>query len=143
MKRKLLPLLAGIAAIAITAAPAFAQSTEPSHDFPMLSELDLTEEQKSQLEAIWESSRSEIESLLTPEQQEQFQTVRQQRQELREAREELNLSSEQKDQIRSIMQSAREEARNVLTDEQRQELRQEMRSRQGQRGQGRFRLRNR
>ncbi|MBE9129141.1 MULTISPECIES: Spy/CpxP family protein refolding chaperone [unclassified Coleofasciculus] len=134
MKIKVLPLLASIAAIALTTAP-MAVRAQP----PFMEELNLTAEQKAQLEQIRESTDSQIEQILSPEQQQQFQTIRTERQRVRGAREALNLSDEQRDQMREIHQSAREQMQNVLTEEQRQQMREAMQSR---RGEGRFRGRN-
>jgi|GEM_PF-451741 len=132
MKIKFLPLLAGVAAVTLITAPMVvnAQRSNLLAQGPhkVFSNLNLTAEQQTQFEQIRNNTESQIAGILNPEQQQQFQSVRAQRQQLHEAMKALNLSSEQKEQMRSIKQSAKQQMASVLTDEQRQQLRQERQS---------------
>ncbi|MDY7006220.1 MAG: Spy/CpxP family protein refolding chaperone [Cyanobacteriota bacterium] len=96
--------------------------------------LNLTPEQKTQWEEIRAQSKAQIQNILTPEQQQQLQTLTSQGQRPRRAMKQLNLSEEQKTQMREIMQSSREQMANMLTEEQREQFRQQM-QRRGRRSQ--------
>lgn len=100
---------------------------------PIFDELNLTPEQEAQLSQIREDSRSQIESLLTPAQQEQFQIVVESAEQMRQAMSALNLTEEQRDDIRGIMRSARDQGADVLTEEQRAQLRETLRDHHGNR----------
>ena len=113
--------------------------------------LTLTDEQRTQLDAIRENTRNQVEAVLTDEQRQQASAAREQfenrraefagltleerqarREEMRGQRggsgspggpfAELNLTDRQREQIHDIMEDARAESENVLTDEQRQQL---------------------
>ncbi|HBB31878.1 MAG TPA: hypothetical protein DDZ80_26365 [Cyanobacteria bacterium UBA8803] len=144
MKIKLLPLLAGIAAMALTAIPMIVKA-QPAN-LPVLpglqeviSNLNLTEEQQAQFAQIRSETQAKLENVLTAQQKNTLQAAIAQGKPLRQAMASLNLTPEQKTEIRSILQSARQQGRDIVTEEQRQQLRQEMQSR---RGQGEFRPRN-
>jgi periplasmic protein CpxP/Spy len=89
-------------------------------------ELGLTPQQKEQLTQLSNSRRSQIESVLSPQQQQQFATIREQGQQMRQAFQQLNLTAEQKTKIREIFQSSRTEVAKILTPEQQQKLRQKI-----------------
>ncbi|NEP58840.1 MAG: hypothetical protein F6K31_17775 [Symploca sp. SIO2G7] len=135
MKLKSLSLLAGFAAVTLITAPLVvnAQRSNLLAQRPqaVLSNLDLTSEQQAQLEQIRNNADSQIASILNPAQQQQFQSIQAQREQLKEAKEAMNLTSEQKEQMRSIKQSAKQQMAGVLTDEQRQQLRQERQNSDG------------
>jgi len=155
MNIKHFSLLAGLAAITLTSFPMAANAHKMHRSF---SKLNLTDQQEQQIENIRNNTYSEIEDILTPQQQEQFETIKTLRGQLREAKEatnlsqeqreeireikksvreemkSMNLSQDQRDDIREIKKSAREEMMGILTDEQRQQIRQEMGSRRGKRG---------
>ena len=84
--------------------------------------LTLTETQKDQLAEIRQNTRSEIQNILTPQQQEQFQTITANMDRSREAFRALNLSDEQKSQVRNILQSKKSQVEEILTPEQRQQI---------------------
>ncbi|MDJ0533001.1 MAG: Spy/CpxP family protein refolding chaperone [Xenococcaceae cyanobacterium MO_207.B15] len=84
--------------------------------------LGLTETQKAQLAEIRQDTRAEIQNILTPQQQEQFQTITANRDINRQAFKTLNLSDEQKSQVRNILLSTRSEVEEILTPEQRQQI---------------------
>ncbi len=141
MKIKFLSLLAGVAAVTLITAPMVvnAQRSNLLAQGPhqVFSNLNLTSEQQTQFEQIRNNTDSQIAGILNPGQQQQFQSIKAQRQQLHEAMKALNLTSEQKEQMRSIKQSARQQMGNVLTDEQRQQLRQERQSNLNSEGSGR------
>ncbi|KAB8314695.1 hypothetical protein SD81_037225 [Tolypothrix campylonemoides VB511288] len=126
MKFKLSALIAAIAAIAITAAPAVVQA-EPNNSRMGRVELNLTAEQKAQLQQIGQETRSQIESLLTPQQREQLRANASQaaRTGNRQApTAQLNLSDEQISKIQEIRKSSEERIQGVLTAEQLEKIRQ-------------------
>ncbi|MBW4472364.1 MAG: hypothetical protein KME45_18620 [Stenomitos rutilans HA7619-LM2] len=106
--------------------------------------LNLTAEQKAQLKQIRESTRSQIDAVLTPEQKAQIAAAKQQRQagqpgqRVKKARgvwASLNLSADQKAKIQAIRQDAKQQRDAVLTPEQRQQLEQARQQRQQRRQQ--------
>ena len=117
MKRRSLGLLFGIAATILFANP-LKVDAHPKN-------LNLTPEQKTQWEEIRTQTKTQIQNILTPEQQQQFQTLTSQGQRRRGAMKELNLSNEQKTQMREIMESSREQMANILTEEQLEQFRQQ------------------
>ncbi|MDJ0577293.1 MAG: hypothetical protein QNJ65_19305, partial [Xenococcaceae cyanobacterium MO_234.B1] len=80
--------------------------------------LELTEAQKAQLADIRQNTRAEIQNILTPQQQEQFQTITANRDRSMEAFRALNLSDEQKSQVGNIFQSKKSQVEEILTPEQ-------------------------
>lgn len=135
MNIKILPLLASVAAITLTTAPLAIQSPAQAYPASRFSqELNLTAEQIAQMEQIRENIKSQMEAVLTPEQQQQIQTMRTEGRQQGRAMKSLNLSEAQRTQMREIHRSAREQMQNVLTEEQRQQLRELKESRWGQRG---------
>ncbi len=114
---------------------------DPSQDRPgggALEGLTLTPEQTAKIRQIRRESRAQIQSLLTPEQQEQFAGGRKQGslspgQEATERKglRDLNLSPEQRAQIRQIQRSSREQIQALLTPEQQQQYQQSRQNRQG------------
>jgi Spy/CpxP family protein refolding chaperone len=141
MKIKLLPLVAGIATLSIVAAP-FILNAQKSNAFPPegppgLSQLNLTPEQQSKLDQMRDNVDSQIEGILTPEQQQHFRKTRELREQLRQEMEALNLTADQKKQMHSIMEANRGQMDGILTDAQKAQLRQERQSHMGEHGGGR------
>ncbi|HBE19035.1 MAG TPA: hypothetical protein DEG17_16775 [Cyanobacteria bacterium UBA11149] len=136
MKIKLLPLVAGIATLSIATAPFILNAQKsnalPPEGHPGLAELNLTPEQQSKLDQMRDNVDSQIEGILSPQQQQRFQRVRELRQELRQEMEALNLTEDQKEQMHSIMRANRDQMADILTDEQKQKLREGMRGRMGE-----------
>ncbi len=124
MKRCSLALLFGIIATILFANPLRVLAQPES--------LNLTPEQKTQWEEIRVETKAQIQNILTPEQQEQFQTLTSQGQRTltsqgqrrQEVIQQLNLSEEQKTQMREIMQSLRQQVANILPEEQLEQFRQ-------------------
>ena len=96
--------------------------------------LNLTADQKAQLKQIHESTRSQIESVLTQTQRDQLAAAKQQRQQEQPGQRgqkahgiwaSLNLTADQKAQIKTIRQNAKQQMDAVLTPEQRQQQQQQ------------------
>jgi len=135
MMKRILPLLAGAAVVALCLAPATVDA-QPGGDRQgppkmgrIFSQLDLTDAQKSQLERIRDETREQIRNILTPEQRTAVESAISNGQRPREAMRAANLSQEQREQVRSIHRATREKMKNVLTPEQRQQLEQMRQSR--------------
>ena len=117
MKHRSLALLFGIIASILFSNPL------KVHAQPQ--KLNLTPEQKTQWEEIRAQTKAQIKNILTPEQQQQFQTLTEQGKRPRQAFKELNTSEDQKNQMREISKSAREQMINILTPEQQEQFRQQ------------------
>ena len=103
--------------------------------------LNLSADQKAQLKQIRESTRSQIDAILTPAQKDQLAAAKQQRQQGQQgqkphgARAALNLTADQKAKIKAIRQDAKQKMDAVLTAEQRQQLDQQRQQHQQNRQQ--------
>ncbi len=100
MKLKLMPSIIG-AVVFTTAIPLVAQAC------PNGQGANLTQEQRNQIEQIQRNSIQQVEGILTPDQQQQFQTALTQGQRMHSAVASLNLSPQQQSQLQGIMQSAK------------------------------------
>lgn len=88
-----------------------------------LEALDLTPEQLVEVRAIVTDTQAAIGEVLTDQQQQQFQAVYSELQDVRSAVAAIdNLTSTQQNELRSILLTSREELSDVLTDEQLAEL---------------------
>jgi len=127
----LLPGAIALLLSATTIMPAIAQvqPTQAPQVQQQKVKLNLTAEQKTKLKAIRESTRSQIDAILTADQRAKLNAGRQQRQKNRELMASLNLSPEQKEKIKAIRQDAKRQMDEVLTPEQRQQLEQNRRQR--------------
>lgn len=137
IKLKALSIAASLAVVTLVGNPfpASAQPVEPAERAEALAEeLNLTASQRSQLQEIRNTTRSQLLDLLNPEQQQTLQQALASGQLPRVALGEMDLSTDQKRQIRATLQAARQEIGDVLTPEQRQQLQQTARSRFRQRG---------
>lgn len=99
----------------------------------MFQELDLTEDQQSQIQAVFEARRSEIAEILSTEQQDQFFETLQENRNFRDAIAAADLTDAQRDQIRAVMMDSREDISEILTEEQRETLRERMAERRPER----------
>jgi periplasmic protein CpxP/Spy len=106
MKLKLMPMLAGLVMLSV-AAPVAAQGCTGQ-------KTNLTPQQQSRLEEIRRNSVQQVETLLTPEQQQQFQNALASGQKMRSAVGSLNLSSEQQTQVQQVMQSEKAQKNALL-----------------------------
>ncbi|MBW4488010.1 MAG: hypothetical protein KME12_09490 [Trichocoleus desertorum ATA4-8-CV12] len=158
MKLKLMPLLAGAIALTLAAVPLATQIVQaqsntgtPSQNGPRMMKglkgmnaLNLSTEQKAQMQQIHQETKAAIEQILTAEQRQQLEAAKAQRQAARaerqatrpegqarpqgEAKERggrlanLNLSADQQTRIREIKQASRQRMEAVLTEEQQQKL---------------------
>lgn len=135
-KTKLMSLFAGaialsaaispIAVNAQTAAPQPSNCAGATKGMGKMAGINLSAEQRAQMEQIRTETRAQIEGVLTPEQRQQWQAATQNGQRRRGAMAALNLSQAQQTQIRQIMESSRDRATAVLTPEQRQQVEQRM-----------------
>jgi periplasmic protein CpxP/Spy len=129
MKRKLLSLIVGgFVLVAPVITPMAAQANSLG-DLPILSGIELTQQQEDQLAQARRQVRSEIEAIVSPEQKNRFKTALERGDGLRAAIAAMNLSSDQKVQVRQVLQASRSTFSSILTAEQRQQLRQNVRSR--------------
>ncbi|MEH2193342.1 MAG: P pilus assembly/Cpx signaling pathway, periplasmic inhibitor/zinc-resistance associated protein [Nostoc sp.] len=157
MKLKVLSLVAGAIALTLTAT-SFAVTAQTASPSPLLlaqtpqkergpwKDLNLTDAQKTQIQAIRRDSRTKFETVLTPEQKAKLEATKQARRAEWQARKaqgqtgqgqrqagerqhkghfaELNLTEAQKTQMREIKESEKQQIQAVLTPEQRQKLEQ-------------------
>ncbi len=135
MKKLKFPLLfAGVAVLSImtNCMTSYAQPPQifAQNFFPIVSDLNLSTEQKNELKQIQENTNSQLKTILNPQQQEKLQGIRTNRQNIREMFAQLNLTQEQRNQVQTIIRSAKEQSFQVLTEEQREQIRQQMNVRQ-------------
>ncbi|MEH2339436.1 Spy/CpxP family protein refolding chaperone [Nostoc sp.] len=159
MKLKALSLVAGAIALTLTAT-SFAVDAQTASPSPVLlaqspqkergpwKDLNLTDTQKTQIQAIRRDSRTKMEAVFTPEQKAKLEAAKQARRAEWQARKaqgqtgqgqrqpgqhhgrgkgdfaDLNLSEIQKSQIRQIRESEKQQIQAVLTPEQRQKMEQ-------------------
>jgi len=144
MKLKNLSLIAAAIALSLTAVP-FAVNAQinpqtptqvkPVREKGLFQRLGLSEQQKNQMQEIRRNSRTKMEAILTPEQLQQLQAAKQERQgQPRQQRGQgqrskmgfasLNLTEEQKTKMREIRESEKNQIQAILTPEQQQQLKQ-------------------
>ncbi|MCY7320835.1 MAG: Spy/CpxP family protein refolding chaperone [Phormidesmis sp. CAN_BIN36] len=125
-------LVGGILGGAIALIPALTQAQETGSQFPKfpaLEQLNLTTDQEAKLAQIRQDTRTQLEDLLTVEQQETLRTKLSEGATFREAIAAMNPSEGQRTQIRDTFRSARQSASEVLTPAQRQQAREWRQSR--------------
>jgi periplasmic protein CpxP/Spy len=115
-------LVGGILGGALMLLPNLSKAQE-TRTFPVLEQIDLTQDQETQLSTIRRNTRTQLESIVSAEQQEIFKTKMSQGATFRDSIAAMNLSEDQRTQVRSTLKSARQEAATVLTADQRQLLR--------------------
>ena len=130
---KLLPIAIGGACL-LFPVPGVAQSIGQLSDAPALEGVNISPTQQESLDGIRQSTRSQVESILSPEQQQQFRASLESGQDMRTAVTSLNLSSEQQQQLRTVWQSSVTQLRETITPEQRNQIRQNLLNRFGGRG---------
>ncbi|MGC1395998.1 MAG: hypothetical protein WA828_17200 [Coleofasciculaceae cyanobacterium] len=163
MKLKLMPVITGVVLLAATpfaikaiAAPGqqLAQATTQPENQQRIggqNKLNLTPEQKEQMQQLHQETRQKIEAVLSSDQLAEYKTAMQnlrgrmqdnagnqnastqgngnRRQNLFAS---LNLSQDQQAKIREIMQNSRTRMNSILTDSQRVQMQQMMRARKSQ-----------
>ena len=107
MKSKFMPILAASAIFTI-ALPLAANAACGDKE-------NLTQAQQTQLEQVKNNARSEVEAVLTSQQQGQLQSALEDGQKMRSALANLNLSQQQQNEINEIMQVAKEEKRAIYS----------------------------
>jgi periplasmic protein CpxP/Spy len=141
MKLKNLYLIAGAFALSLSATPFVVNAQQiaqtptqvkPAHNGPF-ERLGLSEEQKTKIKEIRRNSRTQMEAILTPEQKQQLETAKQERQgQPRQARGQgergkkdwasLNLTPDQKTKMREIRESEKNQIQAILTPQQQQQF---------------------
>jgi Spy/CpxP family protein refolding chaperone len=128
MRLKTGALIAGIVAVGISAVPIVlqAQPNPDRSDRPEPVELNLTAAQKAQIAKIGEEARTQIDRILTTEQQAQVKAGMEQTHQkgVGQAEPPIQLTPEQNTQLDQIMQASRQRMEAVLTLDQLQKLRQ-------------------
>lgn len=104
MKSKLMPILAA-SAIFTLALPLAANACGDKKN--------LTQAQRAQMEQVKTNARSQVEAVLTPQQQGEFQSAVEDGQKMRSAVASLNLSEEQQTQVNEIMKVSKEQKRAI------------------------------
>ena len=104
MKSKLMPILAA-STIFTLALPLAANACGDKKN--------LTQAQRTQIEEIRDNTRSQVESVLTPQQEVELQSAVEDGRKMRSAVANLNLSQEQQTQIDEIMQVAKEQKKAI------------------------------
>jgi Spy/CpxP family protein refolding chaperone len=104
--------------------PAVAQASDPALTqlFPALAGVSLTSAQQSQLESLSAQTLPQVQRLLTPTQQAQFDQALGQGQGVRAAAVSLNLSGSQRLQILALLQAARSQVASILTPTQQRQI---------------------
>ena len=131
--------LGGLAAFTLLAAPLAIVETaraEGGRHHQVLEQLDLSEDQSARLASLREDTRSQIQAVLSSDQQSQLEAAREAGEARRQAWRSLDLSEEQRDRIRAIREDSRTEFESILTDDQLaqiEEMRQARSDRQGNR----------
>lgn len=133
MKLKKLSFLAGAIALTLTAIP-FAAEAQRNSEQPVVvaqgkkqgwwKKLNLTDEQKTEMQAIKESARAQMKEVLTEEQLQKLEDAKANGKKKREIYKELNLTDAQKAEMKKIKESKKSEMQAILTDEQKQQLQQ-------------------
>lgn len=122
-------LLIAIALVLSTSAtlPVLAQSggaVVERHARGQRNALNLSPDQKAKIKRIRETSRDQIQGLLTTEQKAKWLEAKKQGVKVKDIMQSLNLSADQKAKIREIKKTARAQMNDLLTVEQRQQIRQ-------------------
>lgn len=127
-KLNLFTLLTGAFVLALVVTPMIpVQSQEapaPTEQQGPFAGVNLTSDQKSQIDQIQQAAHTKLDALLTSDQKTQLENARQQGQDPRQIFASLNFSADQKAKAREIMESSRKQIDAILTPEQLQQVRQ-------------------
>jgi len=145
MKLKKLSILAGAVALTLSAIP-FSAQAEISSSSPTVvargqrhkgqgkfKRLNLTEDQKAQLQEIKKSARAEMEQILTPDQLQKLQEAKASGQKKRGIFRSLNLTEDQKAKLKKVRESKKSQIEAILTEEQKAQLQQMRQNRRNRR----------
>jgi Spy/CpxP family protein refolding chaperone len=127
---KLLPILSIVLAIPTLVGVADAK---PHHHNRQIADvrmgqteqLSLTPEQKTKMAQLRQSTRTQIEQILTPEQRQKFQQIETQRQVRHQAGEKMNLTPDQKLKLKALRQANRQQFQAILTPAQQAQLKED------------------
>jgi ribonuclease HII len=108
MKQKFMPILAGVLMMAM-AVPAAAQACTGQKN-----NQQLTPQQRSQMEQLKRNTEQELNAILTPAQQQQFQNAKASGQGMRAALASLNLSPQQETQVQQLMESKKQQKQAIM-----------------------------
>jgi protein CpxP len=115
--------LIGLAATATLMMAPFTLTAANAQEYPLLQELELSDDQQEAVRDIFQDFRSDLDDILTDDQQEQFRTVYRELQDVQAAALAIdNLTDSQKEELREALQDTRADLSEVLTDEQLAEL---------------------
>ena len=130
---KALPFLTAAVAMTIAAgtiAPTLAQSSTPTaptahgHKQGGQNKLNLTPEQKAKFKAIRDSSKAQMDAILTQPQKDQLAAAQGDRKQHRQAWKSLNLTADQKASMKQIHSSSEQQMAAILTPTQLQQWQQ-------------------
>jgi Spy/CpxP family protein refolding chaperone len=96
----------------------------PGGHMGRLEKLNLTAEQKTKLEQLRATARTQIDAVFTPEQRQQAKLRQEQHQEMGGKLKTLNLTAEQKTKLQEIRRSTKAQFEAILTPEQQQQAKQ-------------------
>lgn len=130
MKRTLLSLFAATAVVSIAALPIFSANAE-GRGGRLAEELNLSAAQQEQVDALREQTRSQIQNVLTPEQQATVEAAIANGENPRRALRSLSLTEDQRTEMREIKDSKRTAMQDILTPEQRAQFEEMRGSRRG------------
>ncbi len=125
---KLLPLLALVISI-----PSFAAGNYPNHNHPHgqiaagemgrhMDDLNLTPEQKTKVEALRAATKTQMDAVFTPEQRQQRDQMKAQRQANQQDGNSMNLTADQKTKIKAIRDANKEQFKAILTPAQQAQM---------------------
>jgi len=129
-------LIAGLVGFMVTATPitTLAQSAHtPAGFFPALENVTFSSDQQSQLTQLRQQTRSELETIVSSEQRQQFRQSLSQGNGLWAAISAMQLSPDQTGQVRQVLQSKRQQLARIVTPAQRQQIMQNLRQQWGNR----------
>jgi periplasmic protein CpxP/Spy len=121
---KLLPLLA-----LVIATPSFAAGNYSSHNHShgqiaagetgkRMNDLNLTPEQKTKVDALRATTKTQMDAIFTPEQRQKHEQIKAQRQANKKAGNGMNLTADQKAKLKAIRESSEQQLNTILTPEQ-------------------------
>jgi hypothetical protein len=124
MNNKLVSILTGAIVLAtpFTSTVAQAQTSQLTQLFPVLSGIELTQAQTTQLQQLTQETFLKIQAVLTEEQKIQFQAGLEEGKPVRVTLSSLNLSTQQQKQLRGIFQSSKSQIRKTLTAQQQRQI---------------------
>ncbi|AFZ04279.1 hypothetical protein [Calothrix sp. PCC 6303] len=124
MNNKLVSILTGAIVLAtpFTSTVAQAETSQLTQLFPVLSGIELTQTQTTQLQQLTQDTFPKIQAVLTEEQKIQFQAGLQEGKPVRVTLSSLNLSTQQQKQLRGIFQSTKSQIRKTLTAQQQRQI---------------------